>query len=175
MRLQTGAAGAGRSVRGVVLPMALCFLLLLALMAAGAARNSTLEYRLSGNGQQQEALRQMAVGATRALAAQPQGFSSGLALGERRCAALGLCDQAVLQLPATVALPDRPESLHYHIERTGPVAGALILRAPEADAFSVGRFDFERFEALVELDERDARGGAAVVAVGIARRRGLAN
>lgn len=164
-----------QSARGVVLPLALCFLLLLALLASGTTRNSTLEHRLAGNVQRQEALRQMAAGAARALAAQPAGFAPGLALAEQRCDALGQCELASLQLPGSVAMPENPASLHYHIERIGPVAGEVTIRTAEENAFSAGRFDFQRFEARVELDERDVRGGTAVIAVGVARRRGLAD
>ncbi len=155
--------------------MALCFLLLLALIAAGASSTSTLEHRLSGNNQRQESLRQMTVGAARALAAQRDGFTGGLAFGERRCDKRSQCANAVLQLPSSVAVPTDPNRIHYHIERIGPVSAELAIRMTEREAFSAGRFGFERFEARVEFDERDKRGGAAVVAVGVARRHGLAN
>lgn len=159
-------------VRGVVLPLALCFLLLLTLIAAGASRTSTLEYRLSGNVEQQEALRQMGVGAATVMSQTRAWFDSGLALGERRCDSRSECTSNTLSLPAAIELPGTG-SVHYHVERIGPANSELALRLPEGSAFSAGAFGFQQYEVVVELDRSSSRGGRAVVAVGVARRAGV--
>ncbi|WP_116367367.1 hypothetical protein [Parahaliea mediterranea] len=161
---------------GLVLPMALCFLLLLVLLASTASQHSALEQRLAANAQQQERLRQQAMGMVQALAEQPAHFAPGLSLGQRRCAgadgarAEG-CPVSALALPALLQEKSVATS-QVHIERI-PSPGNPALRMKESTAFSATAFRFQLFEVYAELDNSDQRGGRAVVAMGIGRRHGV--
>ncbi|GAB3281113.1 hypothetical protein [Parahaliea aestuarii] len=161
-----------RPETGLVLPVALCFLLLLTLIAATASQNSSLELRLAANGEQQEVLRQQAIAVAQVVAEQPDLFTPGLAAGQQRCVTVGDCAVSALPLPDLLQETAVAAS-RVHIERIeAPAGGALALRTPEPAAFSATAFAFECFEVFTELDNSNQRGGRAVLAVGIGRRLG---
>lgn len=157
--------------RGLVLVLALVFLLLLGLLASGLMQTSMLEFRMSTNAQSRELSLQQAQAIVDELSTREANFTLAQGVGYTVCGSTGSCDAAVL----TVSEPllERPEGveLHYAIQRQPPlIRRGLPLREPEGVVSSARAYDAALFETTVSIDGEAARVGSVRLAQGIAVR-----
>ncbi len=166
--------GSDRGVnKGMVLALAMVFLLLLAAIAGGAMRSTALAFHLAGNDQFKEQALQHAESIVANIVGAPANFSLSTQVGESLCSPSN-SDSAdcggVLPVPAE---PDdwlpRGVTSDYRVVRKGPLLlGRLPLRLEQSSVSSSRAYRAAVFEVRAQVDGSAVRLGSAGVAQGLA-------
>lgn len=160
--------------RGVVLILAMVFLLLLTLVATTVMQFSIQEFQMAGNNQFREEAFQRAQAVAEELADDPNNFPVVGDVGYTICLASDSdsdCNNSnFLIAPDSASAPDGV-GVSYQVIRQGPrFVDALPFRESQSTASSVRAFDAALFEIQVDVDGNEARLGSAEVAQGVAVR-----
>ena len=166
--------GCGRWTNsGAVLLLAMVFLLLLALVAAGVMQTGILEFHMTGNNQFQEEAFQRAQAVATELSLDPNNFMMVGDVGYTLCMAGDAsadCDRHDLDAALSGAVPPGV-ALAYRVVRRGPLLlPGFPIREGERRASGEALFDAAIFEVDVRVAGGERRLGTARVAQGIAVR-----
>ena len=159
--------------RGVILLLALVFMLLLAIVAGTVMRTAILQLHMTGNDQfLEEAFHQAQAIATE-LSLDSANFSLAMDVGDSNCPAgthgLG-CDRYQLQIPASAGTSTGTE-VNYRVTRQEPLLGrGFPLRESQETVSSSASDGAAIFEISVGIDGSGKRLGSAHIAQGIAVR-----
>jgi hypothetical protein len=159
--------------RGVVLLLALVFMLMLAIVAATVMQTAILQLHMAGNDQfLEEALHKAQAIATE-LSLTPENFSFEGGVGSTNCP-VGVedinCDRSQLSVPASAVVP-KGVTLDYRVTRQDPLLWrGFPIRESQDTASSSNSFDAAIFEIDVRIDGSEKRLGSAHIVQGIAVR-----
>lgn len=160
--------------RGVVLVLAMVFLLLLTLVATTVMQFSIQEFQMAGNSQFREEAFQRAQAVAEELADDPNNFPVVGDVGYTICLATDTdadCNSTnFLAAPVSASAPTGVE-VSYRVVRQGPrFVEALPFRESQRAASSARAFDAALFEIMVDVDGNEGRLGSAEVVQGVAVR-----
>jgi hypothetical protein len=154
---------------GMVLVLAMLFLLLLALVASMAMQTSALEFRMAANDQLREEALQRAEAVVEAIAEDAANFPLNSRVGDTICPVnCTIRREGMLLALNETPLAPVPHAISYHVERQVPLLGREILRGPEAGSFSAVAYQVARFEIRVMIDGADEGLGRVGIARGVA-------
>ena len=162
-----------RKAAGMVLLLAMVFLLLLSLLAGNAMRATDLAFRLAGNAQFREQAEEYAESIVTEIASAPANFPLSVSAGESICqpgaAEADGCSGVLPVPPATPGAIPAGVRVSYRVTRRRPHwLGRLPRRLEESTASSSRVYRAAVFEASAEVDGSGVRLGSAVVAQGFA-------
>lgn len=159
--------------RGMVLALAMVFLLVLAVIAGGAMRSAALAFYLAGNDQFKEQALQQAESIVADLTRAPDNFPLSTRVGESLCNPLSEDSSdcsGVIPVPVAPGdwLPPGVKT-DYRVIRQGPLLlGRLPVRLEQSRVSSSRAYRAAVFEARAEVDGSAVRLGSAGVAQGLA-------
>lgn len=159
--------------RGVVLLLALVFMLMLAIVAATVMQTAILQLHMAGNDQFLEEAFHKAQAVATELSLNPDNFSLEGVVGSTNCP-VGVedihCDRSQLPVPASAVVPTGV-TLDYRVTRQDPLLWrGFPLRESQVAASSSNSFDAAIFEIDVRIDGSEKRLGSAHIVQGIAVR-----
>lgn len=165
------AQGRLQANRGVVLLLALVFMLMLAIIAATVVQRSVLQLHMSGNDQFHEENLQLALAIATELSLNPDNFFTGGEVGHINCpvAAENLgCDRKELEEPGSVQTLTGVE-INYWVMRQDPLIWeSYPVRESHDTESSDISFRAAIFEINVRINGRENRLGDVHIAQGIA-------
>ena len=159
--------------QGVVLLLAMVFLLLLATLSGAAMQTSIAEFQMAANGQFREQAFQRAQAIVSAISSNEANFPLVVPVGSLLCKVGDsnvdcsatrhvVLDSAIEAAPPGVAVL-------YRVERMGPsLLPFLPIRMPQTAVSSTLAYNAAIYEAQVRVDGGDVNLGVAEVAQGIA-------
>jgi hypothetical protein len=160
--------------RGVVLILAMVFLLLLTLVATTVMQFSIQEFQMAGNNQFREEAFQRAQAVADELADDPNNFPVVGDVGYTICLSTDTdsdCNNSNFLVAPESATAPEGVAVGYQVVRQGPrFVETLPFRESQSAASSARAFDAALFEILVDIDGNEGRLGSAEVAQGIAVR-----
>lgn len=163
----------GQRQAGVILLLALVFLIVLGVLASTLLQSSALEMRMAGNLRVKETLRQQALAIARAVVSDARNFDVGAEPGYVRCLVGGTlpgCDMADIHVWPVVA--EQPFAPVVDVRIRGESADALLVppREAEAVASSALRDRFAVFDVDVRVAGVANNHGEAGITRGVAVR-----
>ncbi|MEH6610818.1 MAG: hypothetical protein V7696_15735 [Halioglobus sp.] len=166
MKKHSLAKGRMKLQRGVVLLMAMVFLLLLSFIAGAVTRTSILEFIMSGNAQFREEAFQQAQGLVAEISSDIENFPVTGKVGYRTC------KNGILGCNANLPpLKSDAGSAEFSVVRRGPLfMASSIFRQVESNSSGSPNFKVAIFEVDVEVNRGDQRLGSAQIIQGIAVR-----
>lgn len=159
--------------RGVVLMLALVFMLMLGILATTVMQTGILQLHMAGNDQFLEEAFHKAQAIATELSLNPDNFFLGAAVGDTNCP-VGEpspgCNRSQLQVPMSAAATAGVE-LDYWVVRQEPLLWkGFSIRESQGTASSSSSFDAATFEIDVRVDGSEKRLGTAHIVQGIAVR-----
>ena len=159
--------------KGVVLLLAMIFLLLLATLSGTAVQTSILEFQMAGNDQFREEAFQRAWAIASVISSNADNFSDAGGVGHRVCKPGDMgpdCSKNSVIVLNTI-LPAMPPGVNesYRVERMGPkVTHSLPFRLSQASVSSSLAYNTVIFETWVKIDGGSVNLGSAEVVEGVA-------
>ena len=159
--------------RGVVLLLAMVFLLLLTILSGTAMQTSILEFQMAGNDQFREEAFQKAWAISSAISSNGDNFQIAGAVGHRICKSGDMapdCSKSRV-IALDTSLREMPTGVQesYSVERMGPkVMPSLPFRLSQASVSSSLAYNAAIFETRVKVDGSGVSLGRAEVVEGIA-------
>jgi Tfp pilus assembly protein PilX len=151
---------------GVVLLIAMIFLLLLAIIAGTVTQTSILEFFMAGNAQFREEAFQEAQAVVTEISSDINNFPVAGGIGYTACKTGAGCDSNLIPLVGAVST-----TADYRVVRRGPlILESLPFRQGESSGSSSPTFDAVIFEIQVAVDGSDSRLGSAEIVQGMAVR-----
>ena len=159
--------------RGVILLLALVFMLLLAIVTGTVMQTAIQQLHMTGNDQfLEEAFHQAQAIATE-LSLDPDNFSLAGGIDDSNCPAGAQdleCDRYQLQIPVSAGTATGTD-ISYRVTRQAPLLWrGFPLRESQDTVSSSANFDAAIFEISVGIDGSGKRLGSAHIAQGIAVR-----
>jgi hypothetical protein len=164
----------GEKDRGMVMILAMVFLLLLTLVATTVMEMSAQEFQMAGNNQFREEAFQRAQAIAEELADDPNNFPVVGTVGYTVCTTtdtdVDCNNENFLQVPGSATAPEGV-AVAYQVVRQGPkFVESLPFRESQANASSSLVYDAAIFEVAVAVDGSEARLGSAEMVQGVAVR-----
>jgi len=174
-----------RKQRGVILLIALVFLLLTTIIATTVMSTSIQEVKMSANDQFKEEAYQQTYAVINAIAANEGNFSGDETIGYRLCpaevsgttdaggTANETCDDTTT-MSITSGVIDVPAgvTMNYQVERLAPLVSSLPFRLDESDSSSSSKYGVRFFESTARYDGSDGGLGWTEMSQGIGQRIG---
>jgi hypothetical protein len=158
---------------GAVLPLAMVFALMLAIIATTVMQAAVVQWYMAGNSQSFEDAFLTAQGLATELSSEPANFSLAAGVGDSNCPQQGEapdCDLRELVTPVSAAIPEEIV-LDYRIVRREPLLSkGFPFRESEDSVSSSNSFDAAIFEVDVLVDGSENRLGRSHVIQGVAMR-----
>jgi len=166
--------------KGVVLIVALVFLLLMAVISTTVMQTSVLEVRMAGNEQFNAEAFQKAQALTNAVTANGGNFVVTGDVGYRLCGTATKdsdgnvitadCDATSVTVDTSVANAPSGVGVDYYAERIGPLIGTQNVRSSEGEAWGANSFNVAYFKVVGSYDGVSSSLGTAEVEQGVAVR-----
>lgn len=162
--------GSQRYQKGVVLIVALIFLLMTAMISMTVMRTSTLEVKMAGNEQfREEAFQQVQAVLTAIADDSPNNLVVAGDIGYTICqAGVSGCDANTLNVVSDLNTVPTGASLNYSAVRLGPLLTNLPFRLGEEQASGAASFKAALFEVEATYDGVSAGLGRSSAAQGVA-------
>ena len=165
--------------QGVVLLVALVFLLLTTIIATTVMNTSIQEVRMSANDQFKEEAYQQTYAVINAIESNINNFAGDEVVGYRMCpagtsgtAGTTCNNTTILTVASGVTTVPTDVTMTYEGERLAPLVSSLPFRLDEADSSSSSKYGVRFFESSARYDGRDAGLGWAEMSQGIGQRIG---
>jgi len=159
--------------KGVVLLLAMVFLLLLAILSGTAMQTSIAEFQMAANGQFREQAFQRAQAIISAISSEEANFPIVAPVGSLICKDGDSMEDCVetrhIDLDSALEAVPPGVVIRYTVERIGPaLLPSLPIRMPQAAVSSALAYNAAIYEAQVRVDGRRVKLAVAEVAQGIA-------
>ncbi len=157
---------------GAILPFTLLCLVMLAMLGAGALRDTALEWRMSVDRAQREEMRYWARAAAEALIAEPAHFPLSLPAGRSLCGGTTPrnCSGSLPDVGGRIGLPGRQWHVDYRVRRGSPAQHpALHLRVAGGTGPDGALFEAAVYELQLELRAAVGPGEPQRLDLGLAR------